>query len=397
VQTRALPSEALRLFVSGALALLLTTLAACTSTDLRNSCTADSECKSATATKCIRGRCGCESNTQCGADQFCNLDGSCQARVGCQSSLDCPKGEFCDTSSGNCIGVAHCTKDVQCDLGKICDRTSFTCVNGCLEAGDCPLGDVCQCPDGSATCTQKQCVSGPCADDTYCQYGQTCETDPSGGPSRCVTDTRGPFCGQCNVAPGEPGYCGADARNYCLVDTTKGFAASFCGVDCSEPGQTCPFGFECSDVLILTSSTCGGSNGCPLLPKSVCAADADCAGMGACVSGRCTCSSDANCPAGQCDTATGQCHGICSVNEGSVQGFCTCLRNEDCPSDRCGANRTCSITGKQCDPTDPQSCGQIFCKKVMDPLSKQLFGYCFIGQNCAPENGVTCDQVTSQN
>lgn len=388
---RRIPSQA------AAAALLLAALTGCSQNDLRDACTVSTECKGS-FTKCIRGRCGCESNSQCTAEEFCNADGSCQARVGCQNSLDCPQGQFCDTSSGNCIGQTHCTKDVQCDLGQVCDRTTFTCVRGCYDPGDCHLGDVCQCSNGASECGLKQCITGPCADDTYCQYGQTCEVDTGGGPNRCVTDTRGPFCGQCSVQPGEVSYCGDTPRNYCLVDTNVGGNASFCGVDCSLPDQTCPFGFECSDVLVLTSSVCGPSfGGCPLLAGHVCGNDADCDGMGACTNGRCFCSSDADCPAGQCDTQTGQCHGICAINEGGVKGFCTCLENTDCPSDRCGATRHCSITGKDCNPNDPQSCGQIFCKKVADPLSGQLFGYCFIGQNCAPENGVTCGEVNAGN
>jgi hypothetical protein len=410
-----------------AIAICLVALAGCSNGQFRNQCTADSECSN--GYKCILGRCGCASDSQCQNGQFCNSEGSCQTRIGCQTSLDCPMGEFCDTATGNCIDEAHCTRDVQCNLDFICDQTTFVCVQGCHDRGDCQLGEVCQCPGGGlldidagipnenspsvtdggtsdagtpeATCSLGQCVMGPCADNSYCAYGQICVTDPSGGPNRCETDTAGPFCEPCQIEPGNAfGYCPGNPSNFCLVDTTKQFAADFCGVDCSTDPNSCPWGFECADVLVLTSSTCGsGFAGCPLEPNPVCSTDADCTSGGKCVvssgstTGTCHCQSDVDCPAGVCNMTSGQCQGQCFTNEGSVQGFCSCIRDSECPTDTCNSNGFCAITGKPCNPSVSSSCGPIFCKKVPDPQTGALTGYCYIGENCAPENGVTCDQV----
>jgi hypothetical protein len=323
--------------------------------------------------------------------------------MGCSTSLDCPSGEFCDTSTGNCIDTSLCTQNVQCSLGEICDMTTFECVAGCYENGDCQLGYVCQCPGtnagevdgGTVPCPRGQCNLGPCADNSYCQYGQICVADPSGGQNRCEDDTAGPFCQPCSIEPGSAfSYCPGSPSNFCLVDTTADFSSDFCGVDCSTNPNSCPWGFECSDVLVLTSATCGtGFAGCPNEPSATCNTTADCNGLGTCMNGTCRCSSDVDCPAGACDTTTGQCHGVCEINEGSVQGFCTCIQDSECPTDTCESTGFCGITGRPCNPNDSSSCGQIFCKKVTDPLSGVLTGYCYIGQNCAPEDGVTCDQV----
>jgi len=82
--------------------------------------------------------------------------------------------------------------------------------------------------------------------------------------------------------------------------------------------------------------------------------------------------------------------------EASVQGFCTCLEDGDCPRDRCDANGKCSITQRECNPADSNSCRNIYCKQVKVPLEDRWVGYCHIGNNCAPVEGVTCDDVRAQ-
>jgi hypothetical protein len=336
-------------------------------------------------------------------DQFCNATGSCQTKIGCTTSYDCPAGEFCDTKSGNCTDNAQCTEDVQCQLGQICDTTVYMCVAGCNEAGDCPLGDVCECPNNQTNCPRKQCVNGPCLDDSYCQFGQLCE-GPDGGPLSCVNDTRGPFCQPCTVSPGATtGYCpnsdGTPNANFCLLDATSSFGADFCGVDCSEPGQTCPWGFECDDILVLTEATCGkGLNNCPLRTPPECTTNADCGGHGTCdtSTNQCRCASNSDCPAGTCDMASGECRGVCQFpTEGAVEGYCTCVYDTDCPANTCTSSGVCSQTLKPCSPSDPNSCTPVFCKTSTDPLSGVTEGYCFVGRNCAPEDGVACSQVLS--
>jgi hypothetical protein len=381
---------------------------ACTdTTKLAGACHQDSDCP--TKFKCNAGLCVCSSNESCLTGEICNVAGFCQAKVGCTTSLECPAGEFCDTSSGNCIETAHCTEDVQCDLGQVCDQIRAACVNGCREVGDCPLGAVCQCPDNQ-TCAAGAiltCVVGPCGDDSYCHYGEQCvPVDPTmmGSPKHCVVDDRGPFCKPCTIGAGQE-LCAGSTPNFCLVDTSKSFNANYCGVDCSDPtNNSCPWGFECSDVLILTEQTCGGGGAmCPVRPSPTCASDAECVSKGRggkcdLASSTCKCVKDSECGGGLCDVATGACRSKCVGGEGDVQGFCTCLEHSDCPTDTCNTfNHRCNISLKDCDPNVADSCAPIFCKKVADPQSKEIVGYCFIGSNCAPVAGVTCDRVNGGN
>lgn len=366
---------------------VLVLLAACTgTTKLLNLCQQDSECPKNFA--CVDGRCVCKSDVSCEANEICNAAGFCQARVGCETSLDCPEGQFCDRTTGNCLDQERCTADVQCGLGQVCDQVRFQCVDGCREVGDCPLGAVCQCASGKQkcdaglqscppetdSCALGGCKVGPCGDNSYCKYGESCLAETEGAAKRCVKDERGPFCDPCTIAPGQ-NYCPGDLANFCLVDTSKQYGSYFCGVECQAESE-CPWGFGCDDVLILTQDTCGTSGQGACRPRS----DMPCA-------------TDDDCPGGECDATLKQCKAICVGNEGDVQGFCTCLADGDCPADTCGDDGRCSISRKSCDLNHP--CSQIFCKDVKDPLTKKSVGYCFIGRNCAPVEGVSCDQVRS--
>jgi hypothetical protein len=390
--TTATKAEGLSLGAAVALSLALLAaagLGGCTdTTKLNNLCVDDSECPANFA--CIEGRCRCKSSASCENNEVCNAAGFCQARVGCETSLDCPAGQFCDRTTGQCLDREHCTADVQCELGQVCDPVRFECVAGCRDVGDCALGAVCICASGKSKCgddapvcgadSEKcelgQCKVGPCGDSSYCKYGQSCVEDGPGGAKRCVKDERGPFCDPCTIAPGQ-NYCPGDLANFCLVDTSKQYGSYFCGVECASDTE-CPWGFGCDDVLILTQDTCGSSG-----QGGGCRARADL-----------PCESDTDCPGGECDLTLKQCRAICVGNEGDVQGFCTCLSNGDCPADECDTLGRCSISRKSCDVNHP--CSQIFCKNGSDPLTHKTFGYCFIGKNCAPVEGVSCDTVRGQ-
>ncbi len=347
-------------------------------------CVEDSECPTGFA--CDQGRCICKSDASCAANELCNSAGFCQARVGCETSLDCPEGQFCDRTTGNCLDIDRCTSDIQCDLGEVCDTVKFKCVPGCRGVGDCALGSVCactsgkqlcevsvqSCPDETEKCGLGQCLQGPCGDKSYCNYGEICVAEAPGTPKRCIKDERGPYCAACTIAPGQ-NYCPGDTSNFCLIDTSKGYGSYFCGVECATDNE-CPWGFGCSDVLILTQDTCSstpqGGSTCRVRDSIGC---------------------ETGCPGGECDPATNKCRPLCVGGENDVQGFCTCLEDGDCPADSCGSDGRCQISRKQCDANNP--CANIYCKNVSDPLTKKSVGYCFIGRNCAPVEGVTCDQV----
>jgi hypothetical protein len=425
-----------RLAHLSALGALLVGLAGCSEDRLSGLCVEDTDCPENFA--CVEGRCICKSDASCQPNELCNLAGFCQARVGCETSLDCPEGQFCDRTTGNCLDGNRCTSDLQCDIGQVCDTVRFQCVDGCREVGDCQIGAVCVCPGGQqkcdpakqscpegSTCGLGACKTGPCADNSYCRYGESCVEESPGGSRRCVKDTRGPFCEPPTVPPGGDGYeCRGDSANFPLIDTSKGFGSTFCGVECGDAyvscakdeecpsGQCdatqfkcgcandsecpeggecdlvkktcrkfrgCPWGFGCSDVLILTRATCGagGQGGrCELRQNRDCATDDDCKG-------------------GECDPEAKKCRPLCVGGESDVQGFCTCLEDGDCPRDTCGSDGRCQISLQACDPLRPDSCATIYCKNETDPLTKKSVGYCFIGRNCAPNEGVTCDQVRS--
>lgn len=337
-------------------------------------CQSDEQCSKGFS--CVNGRCICSNDAACEIGEFCNTKtGSCQKRVGCDNSLDCPPGLFCDRETGNCLDRARCTEDVHCALGEICNTLRYQCVSGCRTVGDCKLGDVCECPGGAASCETGICRNGPCGDNSFCKYGEECIQQTEGDVKRCVEDERGPYCEPCTIGPGQA-YCEGDGANYCLVDTSKPYGSYFCGVECAADTE-CPWGFACHDVLILTEQTCGGAARCPLRQR--------------------TCTTDADCRGGQCDPDSGRCRPLCVGGESDVQGFCTCIEDSDCPVDECDATTArCTYSNKPCDPNQPKSCASIYCRQVTDPLTSQEIGYCFIGRNCAPVEGVTCDQVRAR-
>lgn len=367
-------APSLRLAALGLVAFLL---AACDDTKLVRMCGSDKEC--APGFSCNEdGRCVCMNDTACALNEVCNPLGQCQVRVGCETSLDCPKGQFCDHVSGNCLDSDRCTADVQCALGYVCDPVRFACVMGCRDVGDCRIGAVCECENEASSCAVGRCREGPCGDSSYCKYGESCVAEVEGAEKRCVKDDRGPFCEPCTFGPGqETCRAGPDDANFCLVDTSMSSRAYFCGVDC-DTADECPWGFGCHDVLILTEQTCGGVNACPLREK--------------------TCADDADCPGGACDlTAGGLCRASCVMNEGDVQGFCTCLADSDCPQDHCDSmSQRCSFSQKPCDPEALDPCPTIYCKNEKDDRRGTEVGYCFIGRNCAPEEGITCEQVRAR-
>lgn len=379
-------------------------LAGCTSSKLKTVCSSADQCPACPAgftPICRSGGCGCSCNgdSACSVNEFCNAGGYCQVRVGCDSNADCPKDEICDTTTHQCIGQEHCTKDIQCPLGQVCSLDSFQCQAGCASNGDCALGQVCRaCDSSSASCpTGKSCKLGPCDDQSICPLGFVCApsdaTDPK-SEKTCQKDTRGPFCTVCTEQPGSSAYCPGTPADFCLIDSTKNFGSYFCGVDCSSPGPSeCPNGFACQDVQILTQNPCTMDGDChPTGTNPACQTDADCgltaAGLAA---------------PGRCDLGTHRCAPFCvGAGEGTVQAYCSCVQDSDCPNDACvGGN--CQITGKPCtnlpdamgNPVDTCREHPIYCVKYPDKHFGTL-GFCRVGKNCAPVEGVTCDDVRNQ-
>jgi hypothetical protein len=144
-------------------------------------------------------------------------------------------------------------------------------------------------------------------------------------------------------------------------------------VDCSE-GQSCPRGYGCQDVIVVGGGVlpqCSVSNpGCPIHNSLPCATDDECP------------------RGGHCGKAAGQpngfCTGVCGVDEGASTGFCSCLVDSDCAQESCSQGE-CSISRRAC--VTQADCRPIRC------VDFNGVGGCLIGQNCAPDEGLTCKDV----
>lgn len=379
----------------------------------KNLCKSDLSCQAGFACDPATGACRCASDSSCQQAETCNQAGFCQPRLRCTGTSDCAPGSICDTVSGVCIASGTCNGlDVQCKAGEVCK--DFTCVPGCRKNGDCPVStDVCRpCPAGTpaAQCpVGNACVRGHCDTQLTCHYGDICAPDGS-GDKVCTPDDRGPFCGDCTRPAGTPTYCpdatGHGNGSYCLIDTSVPLGQGFyCGVDCTQPGQTCPNGYRCRDVRIVRAQNCRPADGlsaCASVPSPVSCdpAKSHPGPVGGIVNDDC----DNAVPAlagAVCDPISRKCVPQClATGETGIQAFCGCVQDSDCPSDACdSATRACAISGKACivgrDPDDCQAGSAIRCVKVTDPRLGAV-GICRIGQNCAPAEGFTCKTLRSQ-
>lgn len=375
-------------------ALLVSGIACQDDTILRSNCASDEQCiadhDGNQNWKCDKqvGDCVCTGDAACGGErEHCEMrpagDGRCHPNVTCEWNQDCEGSSFCDIETRICR-FTGCTDDLQCDLGEVCDAVSRTCVDGCRSHGDCKLRDVCLCQDGDgnptscvcdeenrANCGVGMCAAGTCADKTFCRYGEICVDGPPGELPTCEVDDRGRYCGGCTFEPGSVrNNCGSPGPDYCLRDTSDPAGrASFCGVDCSG-GEECPNGFSCSDVLVLTDAVCHSNNACIPRPDAP------------------TCTEDEECRGGQC--VNGKCAGRCAFHEDGQSGFCSCVQDSDCPQQACGSDGRCEITREQCTPGVNDTCrGAILCVQG----ATDGIGYCQIGRNCAPDEGISCTDV----
>ncbi len=404
----------------------------CNGSGTSERCDGDGDCAIA-GTRCdlSQNRCVCVTDDACAADAFCNAAGVCQRRAGCAVTSDCSDGFFCDIASGACLpgasepGVGSaCGLPSHCPFGTLC--TDGRCEEGCVGDGDCPLGQVCF----EGFCNTGRPGETICSNSSFCPFGQSCGSD-----NRCGPDRRGPYCRGCTVRTSmNPNPCD-DPRNFCLVNSQEfGGFTNICGVDCSL-GQSCPSGYQCSNVIVLTQSVCGSTAECRCrggeirFSETTCSLPAPCtptlpdgrpdpsgqrcavAGLAACnggeaggpaqcvvprgeTTGNCTCRTSADC--GQGGTCVeGLCCGgdvrddpelRCVRGEDRVTGFCTCATDADCGRDSCDPSRgSCRISGVPCTP-GAGDCPAIAC----------VNGGCLIGQNCAPEQGLTCSELTGR-
>ncbi|NTX02830.1 hypothetical protein [Myxococcus sp. CA040A] len=347
-------------------------------------CRVDSDCGTPSeAYRCDTetSACRCRTDGACAPGELCNEAGFCQDRAGCESNADCGEDSlFCDTSTGTCLTRGRCATDLHCALGEVCDLARTTCVAGCRTSGDC-AGTACRCddapclcdattPEGRAACALGVCDASFCADARDCAFGESCGTPSGAEAGTCFSDfdpVRRPYCANCTYGGGLQ-VCGRGA-NFCLRETASPGTA-FCGADCSE-GQGCPHGYQCSDVVVVASrARCRSDAQCAPSPSLPCREDSHCGRGGRCVK------SD-----GQPE---GACAGRCSIAEGDVEGFCSCQQDTDCVQDACSQG-TCTVSRRSC--VGDADCRPIRC------VDHEGAGGCFVGRNCAPEEGLTCAEV----
>lgn len=386
-----------RTAISSALALLacLTALACSSGETVVVGCQQDSDCGPERAHRCdtATGNCLCRTDEACADGERCNSQGYCQPIVGCYDSGDCPEGFFCDPTTNTCLASGRCANDLHCDVGSICDSATSTCQPGCRSHGDCAFSEACLCmvrdesgasievdctcdasdEAGRLNCAVGRCAGDRCISDDYCAFGERCTAAVEGDAPRCQSDyevsTR-PYCDPCISGVAGQTTCG-HGPNFCLYSTYN--QTQFCGVDCSD-GQSCPHGFTCNDVIVVWMRTlCTDTSDCkkPENRSSI------------------RCEADQDCPnSAMCDTASGFCYGACVPKEGSNESFCACVEDDDCVQDACDpVTRRCSTTRKGCDPSK-DDCPKIRC------VDFGKAGGCLIGQNCAPYEGLTCEEMS---
>ncbi len=359
---------------------VLMVLSGCNKTELAGKgCLVDPDCGTpATAYMCEvkTGSCLCRTDEACPTAQFCNTIGYCQDIAGCEKNGDCLDSALvCDVTRGVCTEKGKCTSDLQCELGQVCDTGRSQCVEGCRANGDCPgiaclCGTkACRCEGDRSKCEIGKCDVRFCDGNEFCKFGETCRT--KNGTSTCVNDHDSqarPYCDTCSQGQST---CGASGSNFCLVDT-RTVGKYFCGADCGK-GQTCPRGFECTDVVIPpTRVSCSSANrSCTPNGGLPCTDDSACSFGASCVK-----------PNG---SNNGRCAAPCYIKEGDAAGFCGCQLDTDCAQEQCTVGGWCSITMEPCSSTTP--CPKIQCVDVGG------IGGCRIGKNCAPGDGLACDQV----
>ncbi|MBM4281871.1 MAG: hypothetical protein FJ137_14320 [Deltaproteobacteria bacterium] len=331
-------------------------------------CNSDLDCPEHTACNESRGLCICIDDGACDPDEFCNVQGACQPLLECTDNDDCrsagnPSG-ICDVTTGGCVTLSaslQCVLDSQCAFGSYCQNNA--CVPGCRDDSDCALGDPCI----RGTCDP---TPGACSANSYCDYGQVCDTSTN----RCLDHAaRDQLCGTCDpTSLFGGGDCLSDE---CLIDPTV--APTPCTND-SQCGGTA----VCGDQQCLTNADCGGGTCSGAFPEF--------GFPGTCSNRVCK---GYFCGANGCDDATNPCprgyrcytlqivsNNQCTPGSGSSQcgaprfcngggeneqiGFCSCASDSDCPA---GSGATCQAPGPN--------------------------GACVIGTTCGPADGLVCEDL----
>ncbi|MCX4246030.1 hypothetical protein [Paraliomyxa miuraensis] len=234
--------------------------------------------------------------------------------------------------------------NVECPPGQECIGGScFTCGLPTCDS-DCPMGEVCECPDDDECCDVGMCVPLDCPGDALPGNYEPCLTDgvpddtPCDGAACIVDNDANPQAGVCMVlgceyscqCPPHPGT--GDAVVTC--EDVTGDDVSDCWIDCGG-GATCPDGMSCFGGFICIWSDSPETplygdcfNGSP-----ICADGGFCLGAGpdgAFCSGACGDVGDCQPPPATGD-ATIQCLDV--TMDGMPECWLGCMGGETCPDD----------------------------------------------------------------
>jgi hypothetical protein len=375
-------------------------------------CLAANECLSS---NCVDGFC---CNTGCGsACDACNLSGSfgtCNLLPGGSSGSPSCMPYLCNGSNATCPG--NCSVDANCSAGNYCSGTACVVKKG--NGGTCAGGNECV----SGFCTDGYCCNSGCGaacdacdvslnegSCTFVPVGSSgspscmpyvCDGNSQLCPNACLNDTdcsNGNYCdtfNQCVPRKGNGAACLLSSE--CLSSfCVDGYCCNnSCGADCDACNLSGSLG-SCSLAL-------AGSSGSPSCMPYVCdGGGAGCPG---------TCSSDANCSAGNyCNGSTCVAKkangGTCSGTAECLSGFCV---DGYCCNAGCGAAcNVCDQSGNQgtcmlvsAGSTGSPSCSPYVCNGVgsLCPTSCVNNTDCTSGNFCdgmnkcagAKGNGGTC-------
>ncbi len=219
--------------------------------------------------------CGCASDANCGATQYCDTSvshtckscglgalcaGNCNTKCGstnycngvtcvaCNTQTECSNGSSCVTCVGNSSGTA-------------CQAPGTATPCGCASDSDCPSGNWC---NGSNQC--QACGTG-----ATCGGAHNCQNLTCGSGNWCFSGTCSSCSavaskgGPCDVGQACAGQCGGASTLYCNPGTKTCRRCSNDGDDqnCGSCGNDCTTGKQYCDDSNVCASPSPAPRPCP--------------------------------------------------------------------------------------------------------------------------------------
>ena len=236
---------------------------------------------------CSSGVCGLTGSGDCCATACSTADPTCAA-TGCDDAGACEyaaAGIGCGPSSCSdsvqsdpqCDGYGHCSAEAltYCAYKLLCDDAGAACIPKCSSSADCQKGFKCN----AGLCVTPEPV-GPCTENDDCTQG----------------------------------YCGVAGTGHCCAGPCSSLAP--CGAtDCDPNSGVCVYAnagvacgqASCDGGILQPGLQCDGLGACPATQAVSCAPYACVADTNACAT---SCSSNADCSGGYCDTPSSTCCGV---------------------------------------------------------------------------------------